>query len=147
MQCLAEAALIDAASLFASRRIKNLIMRRSQSDIVHLPCALPWTREFRTGVPLSGDRRFESISSSGESVSAVKSRAVGEDPVDQRPGRTSSSPSRIAVMSTSAAPGSDRRVSPQINCPAAQHRGVQIEDRSGTAFRSRDRGSCLPRPY
>jgi hypothetical protein len=39
------------------------------------------------------------------------------------------------------------RFGQQINCPAARHRAVSIADRSGTASRSRDRGSCPPRPY
>ena len=35
----------------------------------------------------------------------------------------------------------------QRNCPAVRHRAVSIEDRSGNASRSRDRGSCPPCPY
>jgi acyl transferase domain-containing protein len=39
------------------------------------------------------------------------------------------------------------RLGQQRNCPAGRRRAVPIEDRSGTASRSRDRGSCPPRPY
>jgi hypothetical protein len=35
----------------------------------------------------------------------------------------------------------------QRSCPAGRHRAVSIEDRSGTASRSRDRGLCPPRSY
>jgi len=52
-----------------------------------------------------------------------------------------------AALSIENVPPLRLRLGQQRDCPAGQHRAVSIEDRSGTASRSRDRGSCPPRPY